>query len=142
MISYELDTVLSFGKFKSKSIKEIIEIQPSYINWCILNLNHFYMTKNTLEQITKIKKNFHLSEKETEVLKNKYFEYINFKRNSFEIKVEYDSLMKIITGNFDDDINENTNYTDEIDNETWGQKMKLCNDADDCFSCPHAHDCF
>ena len=32
---YDLKAVLSFGKYKDYTIKEILEIEPSYIDWCM-----------------------------------------------------------------------------------------------------------
>ncbi len=41
---YTLDTEFTFGKFSGKTIREVIEIQPDYINWCAINLGHFYIS--------------------------------------------------------------------------------------------------
>lgn len=49
MKTYHLNTVLTFGKHQGQSVKEILSHSPEYISWCIMNLDHFYISKETLE---------------------------------------------------------------------------------------------
>ncbi|MBK7390168.1 MAG: hypothetical protein IPI23_14175 [Bacteroidetes bacterium] len=44
---YNLESTLSFGKFKGKTLSEILSIQPSYIKWCIINLDHFVLPQDS-----------------------------------------------------------------------------------------------
>lgn len=69
---YDLDTEFSFGKYQGKSVRQIIELQLSYLNWCALNLEHFYMSENVIEEVRKLKPNFSFSEKELQSLNTKY----------------------------------------------------------------------
>jgi broad specificity phosphatase PhoE len=48
---YTLDTEFSFGKYEGKTVKEIIEIQPTYLDWCAINLDHFYISDEIIEEI-------------------------------------------------------------------------------------------
>jgi|GEM_PF-4980956 len=43
-----IDNILTFGKHKGKSISAICEIEPTYIEWCILNIPTFYIHSNDL----------------------------------------------------------------------------------------------
>lgn len=69
---YGLDTILNFGKHKGKSLKEVIQKDPSYVNWCAFNLNYFYISKEVLEEIKSLFPNFSLSEEAQKRLNQKY----------------------------------------------------------------------
>lgn len=58
---YDLDSVIAFGKFKGKTIREIIELQPNYLQWCLINLHHFYLPDHVIEEIKEVKPTFTLS---------------------------------------------------------------------------------
>lgn len=69
---YDLNTVLHFGKFEGKTIREIAGIQPSYIGWCAINLEHFFIDEEEIEALKAIYPNFSLSEEANEKLAEKY----------------------------------------------------------------------
>jgi hypothetical protein len=48
---YSSDSIVEFGKFDGKSIKEIIHEQPDYLLWCILNLDHFVLEEDLLSEL-------------------------------------------------------------------------------------------
>jgi len=68
---YELETEFSFGKYEGKSLQEILEIQPSYIQWCIDNLDHFYISDQVIQKIKSIKPDFRLNQDSLDRLKEK-----------------------------------------------------------------------
>ncbi len=43
--------LIEFGKMMGMTIKEILEVQPDYIPWCILNLNNFCVSEDVIELI-------------------------------------------------------------------------------------------
>ena len=45
---YEQNSTLTFGKYKGKTIKEIFINEPTYIEWCIKNINGFVITEKTI----------------------------------------------------------------------------------------------
>ncbi len=47
---YHENDIIEFGKFQGKSIAEIYEIEPSYLIWCILNLNNFILDESFLSE--------------------------------------------------------------------------------------------
>ena len=75
MKCYELDTKLTFGRFENKTIEEILFLEPGYINWCIINLDHFYIAEYVIDDIKEIKSDFILSEEEIQVLEKKGYVY-------------------------------------------------------------------
>lgn len=42
---YKLNTKLTFGKHKGKTVKQILDDAPTYIRWCLENINSFEMSK-------------------------------------------------------------------------------------------------
>lgn len=45
-----LNEKFMFGKYKGKSVEEILESHPSYISWCILNVRYFWLPITLLTQ--------------------------------------------------------------------------------------------
>ncbi len=84
-IHHSVTQILNFGKFEGKTIKEIIELQPSYIDWCTINLNHFFITNNLIKEIREIIPNFALSAKAIEINDEKWEDRSNsYKNNSYQ----------------------------------------------------------
>jgi hypothetical protein len=69
---YNLDTQITFGKFEGKTINQIINIDDSYIEWCSINLDHFYLSGEVIDEIIAIKSDFSLSTLAMEILEKKY----------------------------------------------------------------------
>lgn len=69
---YSLDTEFTFGKFKGRTLKEVIDIHPYYLEWCLLNLDHFFLSDETIESIKQIKPDFMLSETASRKRQEKY----------------------------------------------------------------------
>lgn len=59
---YSLETVISFGKFNGLLLSKVLSIQPSYINWCLENLDHFYISKEKQFEIKGLYKYFTINE--------------------------------------------------------------------------------
>jgi hypothetical protein len=111
MKSYNLDSEFTFGKYAGKSIRQIMDLQPSYLDWCVNNLDHFYIAENMIEEIKKIKPGFKLSAEGIQKMNEKFAiweqeqeqeeEYSNDYRNHYEKD--------------DDDSNADYNQTDWSD---------------------------
>jgi hypothetical protein len=69
---YNLDTQFTFGKFEGKTLKEVIKIDVSYLEWCSINLDHFYLSDETIDLITKIQSDFRLSTTAIAILEKKF----------------------------------------------------------------------
>lgn len=69
---YDLNTVFTFGKYEGMSVQEVVNIQPSYIDWCAINLDHFYIDDSEIENLKEINPDFSLSEEAINKLQEKY----------------------------------------------------------------------
>jgi hypothetical protein len=74
---YNLETEFTFGKFEGKTIKQIIDVQPLYIDWCAINLDHFYISESVIDEIKTIKPDFDLSLEGKQKLLEKYSTWEN-----------------------------------------------------------------
>lgn len=74
---YTLDTEFTFGKYEGKTVKEILEIQPSYLDWCAINLDHFYISDEIISEIKVIKPDFTITEEGKQKLADKYSTWEN-----------------------------------------------------------------
>lgn len=64
-------SVIKFGKHKEKTLYEIIKRDPSYINWCIINLEHFYIDDYTFKALKVFFPEFEFSPIAIKILKDK-----------------------------------------------------------------------
>lgn len=69
---YTLDTEFTFGKYEGKTVKEVLEIQPAYLDWCAINLDHFYISDETITEIKEIIPDFTISEEGKQKLADKF----------------------------------------------------------------------
>lgn len=51
--TYSINDKLGFGKYRNLTVKQVLERDPNYINWCKQNIPHFQITDNTETQETK-----------------------------------------------------------------------------------------
>jgi hypothetical protein len=74
---YNLDSVFSFGKFKGLSLSQILLVQTSYVNWCLENLDHFYILMEDQVAIKVLYNEFVLNEDKMsyEVEDDDYYDY-------------------------------------------------------------------
>lgn len=98
MKAYDLNTTFTFGKYKGKTLQEVIESDESYVNWCICNLDHYYITESTLKEIEHAIPAFSLNSQAIEKLAEKrgtykadstYEEYAEFERGIESTTHEY-----------------------------------------------------
>jgi hypothetical protein len=81
---YELDTEFTFGKYEGKTLKDIINDDQSYIDWCINNLEHFYISNDVIEKLKLIKPDFSISEETQNHLNEKYETWENEQDEDYE----------------------------------------------------------
>ena len=74
---YTLDTEFIFGKYEGKTVKEVFELQPSNLDWCAINLDHFYISEEIIEEIKVIKPGFTITEEGKQKLADKYLTWEN-----------------------------------------------------------------
>ena len=83
MKSYTLDTEFTFGKFEGKTVKLVVDIEPDYIVWCAINLDHFYISDDVLEEIKNVSPSFNFSEEGVKRLNKKYEAWKNKPKRSY-----------------------------------------------------------
>jgi hypothetical protein len=108
MKSYAVNSLFSFGKYEGKSLRDVLEIQPSYLNWCVINLDHFFLPEETIQEIQNIKPDFSLTNEAKNINDNK----------SISFEKEEDDVEDL--GNYDnrdsyEDYTDWTHYNDNLD---------------------------
>ncbi len=48
---YTPDTVFTFGKYEGNTLAQVAATEPSYIQFCLLNLDHFVLLRETAESL-------------------------------------------------------------------------------------------
>jgi hypothetical protein len=74
---YNLDTDFTLGKFEGKTVKDILNLDPNYLEWCAVHLDQFCMTEEVIGQIRAIMPGFALSEEAKQSLKDKFDNWQN-----------------------------------------------------------------
>lgn len=68
---YTVNSVMRFGRFNGKTISEVVSIQADYIEWCIVNLDHFYISEETVNDLVEINIEFTISDEMRDILDEK-----------------------------------------------------------------------
>lgn len=72
MKTYKEDTVLTFGKFNGKTILQVAQSEPGYIDWCAKNLEHFYLSDETIANLKRDAPKFRMSIEGSRKMKANY----------------------------------------------------------------------
>ena len=59
---YNINDRFTFGKHTGKTILEVIGEDIGYINWCLINLDHFVISDDSIDEIKKCVPEFKLSD--------------------------------------------------------------------------------
>jgi len=62
MKEYNINTKFNFGKHKYESLKQVIDLDYSYIEWCLIYHHEFLITDEVLIEIKEINPAFSYSE--------------------------------------------------------------------------------
>lgn len=71
MKEYTQNSLVKFGMYKGYKLEDIVKTNPKYIIWCVVNLDHFYLSEETIENLKSISYRFKISEKAKQVLEQK-----------------------------------------------------------------------
>ena len=74
---YTLDSEFTFGKFSGKTLQQVIDLQPSYIDWCACNLGHFYVSEDEIEKIKEIIPGFSISSDGQQKMLERYTTWVS-----------------------------------------------------------------
>lgn len=95
IIIYKSEDIISFGKYEGQLIGSIIEIDPYYILWCIVNLNHFCIRPNLAMNTNFDKYSIQVKALSINIAKNEIFherENANNSRGYYEEFGNYDDF--------------------------------------------------
>lgn len=84
MKAYTIHTLFHFGKHINKNVLTVSKTAPSYISWCMINLEHFFISDDTLTEIINKYPGFRLSAEAKLVQKRKQLEWESPFEESFE----------------------------------------------------------
>ncbi len=101
---YELETEFTFGKYLGKTLEEVYEIDPAFIDECLIKYDHFNLSDDTLEELKEINPNHKFSEEFFEKREQKFAKWE-------EEHPEDDTDLEVDADEFDDD----SFYTTEFD---------------------------
>ncbi len=113
---YDLDTQFAFGKYEGKTVRQILDLQPSYIDWCATNLDHFYISEDVIGEIKNIKPDFLLTAEGKQKMEEKYASW----KIEQETEEDYDIDYGYEGRSVDYDQTDWSNYDDGLDMDQQG----------------------
>ncbi|MCK9291141.1 MAG: hypothetical protein WCR58_11395 [Bacteroidales bacterium] len=51
---YDIDSEFTFGKYEGKTIREVFEKDPNYIEFCFNNIDEFYVSPEVMKELRQI----------------------------------------------------------------------------------------
>jgi hypothetical protein len=87
MKTYNQNSLIRFRKYNGCILEDVAKSYSNYINWCIINLDHFYITAETLE-ILKTNSGFIVSEESCHAIEQKRLEMLD-NSDSYDYDFEY-----------------------------------------------------
>ncbi len=109
MKTYHALTEFSFGKHSGKFLDEIASLDPAYIPWCILNLDHFYITGDMVTTLSANHPKLYFGDEVFKALKKK--EEIMAEVNRKAVDVRY--------------IDSSTDYPHASENEYYNDNLDM-----------------
>jgi hypothetical protein len=62
MKTFTLNTKFNFGKHKSESLKQVIDLDCTYIEWCLIYHRDFFISDDVMNEIKEVNPSFIISE--------------------------------------------------------------------------------
>lgn len=62
MKQFTLSTKFNFGKHKAETLQEVITLDSTYLDWCLIYHSEFLISDEVLNQIKELLPNFSLTE--------------------------------------------------------------------------------
>jgi len=95
MTDFSYNSKMTFGKFKGETIKDLIERNPAYLEWCLRNVNWFNFNLD-FDFISEVLKhypsyNFHFKTKSKLDEKNKLFVVQSHEECEWDSQQDYDN---------------------------------------------------
>jgi len=81
-----------FGMYRNLTLEDVLKLNPSYVYWCIWNIQQFYISDEALLEISKLFPNFIMSsefmERNKQILEQDYYEDDDYIEEDY---TDYDS---------------------------------------------------
>lgn len=136
---YKLTSVFSSGKYMGKTLEEILETNPQYVDYLIRKEENFCISADVVEKIQDLYPEFQLSKRASEILLKKFSAFMsslsvfqNYVEDEIIIELDFDRF----NGDFDDI------YDDAEEGDHWGNiNIEGCGlgfSCDECsnYGCP------
>ena len=118
MREYKQNTPLQFGMYKGLTIENISQFNYNYISWCIVNLDHFYISEETIDMLKSQIKSFKLKDSAVDILEKKRSEMYE---SSVSDDYEYDSYDRKTYDDCNDSYAQNQmGWSDQDINDVFG----------------------
>jgi hypothetical protein len=62
MKEYKLNTKFNFGKHKSETLKQVVDLDHTYIEWCLIYHREFFISDEILNEIKETNLEFNISD--------------------------------------------------------------------------------
>ena len=118
MREYKQNTPLKFGMYKGLTIENISQFNYNYISWCIVNLDHFYISNETIEILESTIKGFKLKDAAIDILEIKQSQMYDSKTSD---DYEYDYNDRRTYDDYNDSYAQNQmGWSDQDINDVFG----------------------
>ena len=110
-----ISAIFEFGKYENLSISDVIEIDPSYIKWSMMNVEDFILDDNAIDEIKLLYPDFIISaefekKRQEKISKVLYDFYDDEEPDIYEIEASYErysgTYAQDVAGLSDEDIDD------------------------------------
>ena len=123
------DSELGFGRYEGRTIKQVYEIDRTYLEFCIRELEHFFLSANVINDL--VIDNYQFSQETTDNYKQKLCDYKSgvflLNRRDDDRDDERDEYERTGGGYDEDDwggdIDNNSHYNDDLDMDQQSQEF-------------------
>jgi hypothetical protein len=89
---YSLEDKFGFGKYSENTLNEILQQDKTYFEWCLINLNHFLIDDDVIDEIQSGNPSFQISTEAERArvskLEEYYEEQVSFGDDDFDYPEE------------------------------------------------------
>ena len=64
---YDIDDEFNFGRYKGKTVRDLLKVNPGYVDWVIRNVDRFALSENAMQQALEITEGKRFSKEEAEL---------------------------------------------------------------------------
>lgn len=116
---YDVESKFTFGKYEGKTIAEVFQKDPKYIDYCFNNIDEFYVSPEVMKELKSLNRDYtipNLTELNDDEI-DSMFDELQLDEDFDESKLEEDFNWEeddlLVDDGFDDDLDDE--YGDEFD---------------------------